>query len=105
MIMEGLRKVFILAFIMIIFMVSHAYGEEEFFKKGDIIEFGNYNNEPILWQVVHIDENGNPLLFSKEYWPLKLLMQVEINMNMMDTMVLVGITEALTGRYLQLDNG
>src|SRR5690606_34292540 len=44
---------------------------KEFFKKGDIIEFGNYNNEPILWQVVHIDENGNPLLFSKRILTIK----------------------------------
>lgn len=31
---------------------------------GDYIEMGTYLNEPILWRVIHIDEEGDPLLLS-----------------------------------------
>jgi hypothetical protein len=31
---------------------------------GDYIEFGSYESEPILWRVIQIDEQGDPLLWS-----------------------------------------
>ena len=31
---------------------------------GDYIEFGSYDGEPILWRVLQIDEQGDPLLWS-----------------------------------------
>lgn len=31
---------------------------------GDYIQFGKYNNEPILWRVINIDDNGNVLILS-----------------------------------------
>lgn len=31
---------------------------------GDYIEMGSYLKEPILWRVIHIDEEGDPLLLS-----------------------------------------
>lgn len=34
------------------------------FRVGDYIYFGSYDNAPILWRVIHIDETGNPMLFS-----------------------------------------
>lgn len=33
-------------------------------KIGDYIYFGRYKDEPILWRVIHFDDDGNPLLFS-----------------------------------------
>lgn len=34
------------------------------FKIGDYIYYGKYNSEPILWQIISFDGDGNPLLFS-----------------------------------------
>lgn len=34
-------------------------------KKNDYIYFGKFNGENILWKVISVDENGNPLLFSE----------------------------------------
>lgn len=34
-------------------------------KLGDYIQFGSYYQKPILWRVINIDEDGNPLLFSE----------------------------------------
>lgn len=31
---------------------------------GDYIQFGSYYDEPILWRVINIDKDGDPLLFS-----------------------------------------
>jgi len=33
-------------------------------KIGDYVVYGRYEDEPIIWQVVHIDEQGDPLLFA-----------------------------------------
>jgi chitodextrinase len=33
-------------------------------KIGDYIQFGTYNNAPILWRVIHVDSNGHPVVFS-----------------------------------------
>ncbi|TCT17064.1 S-layer family protein [Natranaerovirga pectinivora] len=35
------------------------------FEIGDYIEFGRYNGEPILWRIIHIDDEGAPLLWSE----------------------------------------
>ncbi|WP_425449703.1 DUF6273 domain-containing protein [Dethiothermospora halolimnae] len=40
-------------------------------KIGDYIYFGNYYGEPILWRIINIDEDGNPLLFSNNILTLK----------------------------------
>jgi hypothetical protein len=34
-------------------------------KKGDYIYFGKYNNNPILWRVINLDNDGDPLLWSE----------------------------------------
>lgn len=34
-------------------------------KKNDYIYFGKFNGENILWKVISVDKNGNPLLFSE----------------------------------------
>ncbi len=31
---------------------------------GDYVLFGKYNDEPILWRVIHKDSNGDPILFA-----------------------------------------
>lgn len=36
------------------------------YKIGDRVEFGHQAGKPILWDVVNVDQNGNPLLFSNE---------------------------------------
>jgi hypothetical protein len=38
---------------------------------GDYIQFGNYNDAPILWRVIHKDANGDPILFSDRILTLK----------------------------------
>jgi chitodextrinase len=40
-------------------------------KIGDYIQFGKYNNAPILWRVIHKDANGDPILFSDRILTLK----------------------------------
>lgn len=40
-------------------------------KIGDYIEFGKYNDTPIVWRVIHIDQYGNPLIFSDRIISLK----------------------------------
>ncbi|MSU00254.1 Ig-like domain-containing protein [Tissierella pigra] len=38
---------------------------------GDYIEFGKYEGEPILWRIIHIDEEGSPILLSDKILTLK----------------------------------
>lgn len=38
---------------------------------GDYIRFGKYNNEPILWRVIHLDQSGDPLLFADRILAIK----------------------------------
>lgn len=40
-------------------------------KVGDFVELGQYENEPVVWQVVNIDTDGNPLLFSRRILTIK----------------------------------
>jgi chitodextrinase len=40
-------------------------------KIGDYIQFGKYNDEPIMWRVIHKDENGNPVLFADRILSIK----------------------------------
>ena len=35
-------------------------------KLGDYVYFGRYLNEPILWRVININSDGNPVLFSEK---------------------------------------
>ena len=34
-------------------------------KTGDYIQFGRYYGQPILWRIIHINQHGDPLLFSE----------------------------------------
>jgi hypothetical protein len=40
-------------------------------KIGDYIQFGKYDNQPILWRVIHLDSNGDPMLFAERILSLK----------------------------------
>lgn len=35
------------------------------YRIGDQIEFGQHDGNPVLWNVIDIDDDGNPLLFSR----------------------------------------
>lgn len=64
---KSIKRIIILLFVMISFMQMNAfksYGNINL-EIGDYVCFGHYNNEPILWRVIHKDENGDPLLFSE----------------------------------------
>lgn len=36
------------------------------YRIGDKIEFGQKNGQVLIWDVIHVDSDGNPLLFSNE---------------------------------------
>ncbi len=40
-------------------------------KIGDYIRFGKYYNQPIIWRVIHKDEDDNPMLFSDKIISIK----------------------------------
>ncbi len=40
-------------------------------KVGDFVALGHYEKDPIIWQVVSIDSDGNPLLFSRRILTIK----------------------------------
>ncbi len=40
-------------------------------KIGEYVQFGSYLNEPIVWKVIHFDEDGDPLLFSERILSMK----------------------------------
>lgn len=68
--MYNTAKIFIGAFIVCFLslslsIVSNAAETQQTLAIGDYIEFGAYNDEPVLWRVIHIDEEGDPLLFSE----------------------------------------
>jgi hypothetical protein len=44
---------------------------EDTMKIGDYVQFGSYNKESILWRIINIDEEGNPLLFAESILCLK----------------------------------
>lgn len=46
--------------------------EETRTKIGDYILFGTYYAAPVLWRVIHLDQQGNPLLFSEKILCLKV---------------------------------
>lgn len=54
-----------------IFMVGCENTQPPKLKIGDYIQFGKYNNTAILWRVININEDGNPLLFSDRIISLK----------------------------------
>ena len=41
------------------------------FAIGNYIEFGTYYGEPILWRVIHVDKDGDPLLLADRILTLK----------------------------------
>ncbi len=41
------------------------------FQLGDIVTFGKYKNTPLEWKVIHLDNNGNPLLFADKIYDVK----------------------------------
>jgi hypothetical protein len=62
----------ILLFITMIFSASFGVDSTgSSLKVGDFVELGQYEKEPITWQVIHIDEEGNPLLFSRRILTVK----------------------------------
>jgi hypothetical protein len=40
-------------------------------KIGQYVQFGTYNATPITWRIIHMDANGNPLLFSEQILTFK----------------------------------
>ncbi|MDA3846431.1 MAG: hypothetical protein PF505_07790, partial [Vallitaleaceae bacterium] len=55
-----------------------AYGMSEL-KVGDYVLYGRYEHEPILWQVINIDAEGNPLLFSDSIISYKAFDAIELS--------------------------
>ncbi|TCO69265.1 DUF6273 domain-containing protein [Marinisporobacter balticus] len=53
------------------FMAGCGHQQAIDLKTGDYIQFGKYNDVPILWRVINIDGNGDPLLFSDKIISLK----------------------------------
>lgn len=61
------KLVALLFFLSLMFGVySVSYANTSQLKLGDYIYFGKYNDEAILWRVINVDENGNPMLFSNK---------------------------------------
>ncbi|WFD09600.1 hypothetical protein [Tepidibacter hydrothermalis] len=54
-----------------IFIVGCENSQPKELKIGDYIQFGKYNDELILWRIINIDPDGNPLLFSDRIISLK----------------------------------
>ncbi len=44
---------------------------EQPIKIGEYVQFGNYYGEPILWRVINIDGNGDPMLFADNIIAIK----------------------------------
>lgn len=56
----------------LIFMVSYCDDlDGSGLKVGDFVTLGHYDNEPIIWQVVSFDKDGNPLLLSRRILTVK----------------------------------
>ncbi|QZY54400.1 DUF6273 domain-containing protein [Crassaminicella profunda] len=70
-----MKKSFIASIICIlmvsIFMVGCAHQQVIEIKIGDYVQFGKYNDAPILWRVINIDADRKPLLFSDKIISLK----------------------------------
>jgi hypothetical protein len=47
-------------------------------KVGDYIRFGQYREQPILWRVIHLDRDGDPVLFSDKIITIKYMMRVTV---------------------------
>lgn len=70
------KRLFLLHIILLFFAMifTASFGVESTgssLKVGDFVELGQYEKEPIIWQVIHIDEEGNPLLFSRRILTVK----------------------------------
>ncbi len=73
--MNSKRKISIFILVSILFLtfsiISKEVQAEEIVKVGDYIQFGSYYDEPILWRVINIDEDGDPMLLSERILCLK----------------------------------
>lgn len=83
--MYNTAKIFIGAFIVCFLslslsIVSNAAETQQTLAIGDYIEFGAYNDEPVLWRVIHIDEEGDPLLFSEYIISYKSFDAIELDL-------------------------
>jgi hypothetical protein len=61
----------VLAFLLSMVMPASAAPAPVTVNIGDYIQFGQYNNAPILWRVVHKDGQGNPVLLSDRILSIK----------------------------------
>jgi len=52
-------------------LTNSAYAATDEFNVGEYVQFGHFNDSPIVWQVIHKDEKGNPMLFSDKVITLK----------------------------------
>jgi len=50
---------------------SPVFTADEELNVGEYVQFGHFNDAPIVWRVIHKDENGNPMLFSDKVITLK----------------------------------
>lgn len=71
--MNPIRKfiTFIICFFILSISIVSLASDIESLEIGDLINFGEFHSEPILWQIVDFDDHGNPLLLSKEIIDLK----------------------------------
>jgi hypothetical protein len=53
------------------FYENHDSEKDDAVKVGDYVKFGRYADESIIWRVIHVDREGNPLLFSDRILTLK----------------------------------
>ncbi len=70
-----LKRFFLIPIIFLVAIVS-TVGFSETLKRseikvGDYVSLGRYENEPIVWQVVGIEPDGNPILFSRRILTIK----------------------------------
>ncbi len=69
------RILSILLILLLIFTAVPAFGQKvsssTSIKIGDYVQFGHYNEEPIVWRIINIDKDGDPLLFSEDIISLK----------------------------------
>jgi len=67
-----MRKILLLVALLLSVVMPCSFAEQAtVFEKGDYIEFGSYQDQPLLWQVIHVDIDGNPLLQTKKVISIK----------------------------------
>jgi hypothetical protein len=76
---RSLKQVSIYVLCMITLLISLSTPHDELvstyaqtsLKVGDYVQFGKYNNQPIVWRVIHLTNTGDPLLLSDRILTLK----------------------------------